>query len=136
MDFLVATFQTLPAFLIYIAVTVGLLTGFAMLYLVVTPYPEFALIRRGNAAAAINFSAALIGFTLPLASLVAHAVNILDLALWSLVAAAVQILAHFVARMLVADFSDRIEDGNIAVATFAASIALCLGILNATCLSY
>jgi putative membrane protein len=136
MNFIATTFQTLPAFLIYLAVASGLLTAFAALYLFVTPYSELALIKRGNAAAAINFSAALLGFTLPLASLVAHAVNVVDLLLWAVVAAMVQILAHFVARFLFGDFAQRIEHGNVAVATVAASISLCLGVLNATCLSY
>ncbi|MEO8558884.1 MAG: DUF350 domain-containing protein [Rhodospirillales bacterium] len=136
MDFILSTFQTLPNFLIYLAVAAGLLAGFAVLYLWITPYAELALIQRGNAAAAVNFSAALLGFTLPLASLVAHAVNVIDLALWALVAAVVQIVAHFIVRALIPGFAGRIEDGNVAVGTFAAGISLSLGVLNAACMSY
>jgi putative membrane protein len=136
MDFIATTFQTLPAFLIYVAVSAGLLTGFAGLYLWITPYAELALIRRGNVAAAINFVATLLGFTLPLASLVSHAVNIVDVALWAVVAAIVQILAHVVARLLIADMPRHIEDGNAAVAILAAGISVCLGVLNAACLVY
>lgn len=136
MDFLATTFQTLPAFLIYVAVCAGLLAAFTGIYLWITPYAELALIRRGNIAAAINFVATLLGFTLPLASLVAHAVNIVDLALWAVVAAIVQILAHVVARVLIAEMPRHIEDGNAAVATLAAGISVCFGILNAACLVY
>lgn len=136
MDFIVTTFQTLPNFLIYLAVASGLLAGFTAIYLWVTPYAELALIRRGNAAAAINFAASLLGFTLPLASLVAHAVNVVDMALWALVAAVVQIVAHFIVRALIPGFAERIEDANIAVATFAAGISLSLGVLNAACMTY
>lgn len=136
MDFIATTFQTLPAFLIYVAVCVGLLTAFAALYLWITPYAELALIRRGNVAAAVNFVATLLGFTLPLASLVSHAVNIVDVALWAVMAAIVQILAHVVARVLIADMPRQIESGNAAVATLAAGISVCFGILNAACLVY
>ena len=136
MDFIVATFQTLPNFLIYICVAVGLLAAFVTLYLWITPYAELALIQRGNAAAAINFGASVLGFTLPLASVIAHSVNILDTALWSLVAAVVQIVAHFIVRAVIPRFGGRIEDGNIAVATFAATISLSLGVLNAACMTY
>jgi putative membrane protein len=135
MDFVVATFQTLPNFIIYICVAVGLLAGFTVIYLWITPYAELTLIRRGNAAAAINFGASVLGFTLPLASVIAHAVNILDVVLWSGVAAVVQIVAHFLVRALIRGFGERIEDGNIAVATFAATVSLSLGVLNAACMT-
>jgi putative membrane protein len=136
MDFIVSTFQTLPNFLIYIAVAAALLTAFTAVYLWITPYAELALIRRGNAAAAVNFSASLLGFTLPLASVIAHAANIVDVVLWALVAAVVQIVAHFIVRALIPGFAERIEDANVAVATFAAGISLSLGVLNAACMTY
>jgi len=136
MDFVVATFQTLPNFIIYICVAVGLLAAFTVLYLWITPYAELALIRRGNAAAAVNFGASVMGFTLPLASVIAHAVNILDVVLWSGVAAVVQIAAHFLVRALIPGFGERIEDGNVAAATLAATVSLSLGVLNAACMTY
>jgi putative membrane protein len=51
---------TLPAFLAYFAVAMGLLVLFLLVYLNVTPYHEVALIRAGNAAAAVSLAGALL----------------------------------------------------------------------------
>ena len=49
----------LPAFAAFFATAVVLLGGFLALYVVVTPYNELALIREGNAAAALSLGGAL-----------------------------------------------------------------------------
>ena len=73
-------------FLIYFSVALLLLVAFTLIYTKVTPYNEIALIRKGNTAAAISLSGALIGFAMPLASTVANAVNLLDLLLFAVLA--------------------------------------------------
>ena len=64
----------LPSFLSYLVVAMLLLTGFLLIYVKVTPYDEIDLIRKGNVAAAISLSGALLGFAMPVANVIAHSV--------------------------------------------------------------
>ena len=68
--------NSLPAFASFFLTAVVLLGVFAVLYELVTPYNELALIREGNAAAAITLGGAIIGFALPIAVSVAVSQNL------------------------------------------------------------
>src|SRR5438552_18662615 len=126
----------LPNFLLYFALALVLLTIFVAIYVRVTSYREFVLIRGGNVAAAISLSGALIGFVLPLASAIAHSVNPLDMAVWSASALLVQLVAYAVVGRLIPHFGEAIQAGRIAPAALLATVSLCAGILNAACLTY
>jgi putative membrane protein len=127
---------TLPAFLAYLALALGYLAAFLAAYVWVTPYPEWALIRQGNAAASLALSGATLGFCLPLASVISHSVGLRDMALWGLVALGVQVLAFVLLRLVHAEVCDRIARGEMAAGTLVASGSLCVGVLNAACLTY
>ena len=47
----------------------------------------------------------MLGFALPVASAVAHAADIVDCIIWSIIALVVQIIAYYVARIPVPDLS-------------------------------
>jgi len=64
--------STLPNFLAYFVVGAGLTALFVVLYASLTPQRDIALIRGGNSAAAIALVGGLIGFVVPLASVIAH----------------------------------------------------------------
>jgi putative membrane protein len=105
---------------------------FAAIYLRVTPWPELRLIRAGNAAAAASFSGALLGYALVLASVLAHAVSRGDLLVWGVIGLAVQVLAFFVARLLLGpELTRRMEEGQVASGLFLGVISLTAGMLNA-----
>lgn len=123
-------------FLIYFALALVLLVAFTFIYMKVTPYNEIALIREGNTAAAISLSGALLGFALPLASTVANAVNLTDLALFAVLATVAQLVVFVLARMLMPGLTASIERGNTAKATFLAAISISVGMLNAAALVY
>jgi putative membrane protein len=123
-------------FLIYFAVALLLLVAFTFIYVKVTPYNEIALIRDGNTAAAISLSGALLGFALPLASTVANAINLIDLALFAALATVVQLVVFVFARMLMPGLTESIEGGNVAKATFLAAVSIAVGMLNAAALVY
>lgn len=127
---------TLPGFLAYFVTGLVLLAGSMWAYLRVTPHDELAMIRGGNAAAAITLGGSMIGFTLPIASAFAHSLNIVDAAVWSLVALVVQLACFFVvARLLGGDWRAAMERGECSGATLKAAVAICVGMLNAACLS-
>jgi putative membrane protein len=127
---------TLPGFLAYFLCGIVLL-GLAMVaYVQVTPHSELAMIRAGNTAAAITLGGAMIGFCLPIASAFQHSVNIVDAAVWSLVALVVQIAVFFaVAKLLGGEWRAAMERGETAGAVFTAAAAIAVGLLNAACLS-
>ncbi len=126
----------LPGFLIYFVVAIALLAFAMATYLRVTPHDEMALIRAGNAGAAIGFGGAIIGFALPIASAFAHSVNILDAAVWAVVALLVQLLAFFVvAKLLGSGWRVAMEKGESAGSILKAAVAIAVGMLNAACLS-
>jgi putative membrane protein len=128
--------STLPNFLIFFAIAVALLVLFTAIYVAVTPHKEFALIRAGNTAAAVSLSGAVIGFVIPLASVIVHSLNLIDTLVWGAVALIVQILVFFVARLLVPGLPKAIEEGQIATAWTLAAFSIAVGILNAACMTY
>ncbi len=127
---------TLPGFLLYFVTGVALLGGAMFVYMRVTPHDELGMIRAGNAGAAIALGGAMLGFAMSIASSFAHSLNIVDAAVWSLVALAVQIGVFFVvARLLGSEWKGALERGEVAGATLKASVAIAVGMLNAACLS-
>ena len=126
----------LPNFLLYFALALVLLTIFVAIYVRVTSYREFVLIRGGNVAAAISLSGALIGFVLPLASAIAHSVNPVDMVAWGAIALVVQLVVYAAVSRLVPHFREAIEANRAAPAALLAVLAVSVGILNAACLTY
>jgi putative membrane protein len=136
MDFLRLTLAGFDDFVVYFAASLAMVALFLAVYVRITPYREFELIRAGNAAAAASLSGALLGFVLPLASAVAHSVNLVDMAIWGAIALAVQIAGYGVARTLLPGIASGIPSGNVAHGVFVGVLSLAVGILNAACMSY
>lgn len=126
----------LPAFLAYFAAAVGFFALFVLMYIGLTPYRELALIRQGNAAAAASLSGAMLGFVLPLASAIAHSVGLVDMAVWALIALAIQLLTYVAARLLLPDLARDIPAGKVAPGVFLGALSLAVGVLNAACMTY
>ena len=127
---------TLPNFLVYLAIGIGLLAAFMLAYAWLTPQRELPLIRQGNVSASVVFGGTLLGFALPLASAIAHSVNIVDLALWGAIACIVQAFASLVLRLLIRDLRAHVEADRVSVAITMASLKLAMGLLNAAAIVY
>ncbi|MEK7245810.1 MAG: DUF350 domain-containing protein [Pseudomonadota bacterium] len=128
--------ETLPVFLFFFVIALMLLAVFTAIYVWITPHKEFTLIRAGNAAAATSFAGAIIGFVIPLASVIANSLNIIDMLVWGAIAMVAQIAVFAVARVLMPDLLKAIEAGQIAPAAMLAAFSLAIGILNAACMTY
>ena len=126
--------NSLPAFASFFLTAVVLLGVFAVLYELVTPYNELALIREGNAAAAITLGGAIIGFALPIAVSVAVSHNLYAMVGWAVVAGIVQLLVYVAARLALPRINEAIPQGKIASGIFLASLSVGVGILNAGCI--
>ncbi len=127
---------TLPAFLAYFAISIAMLAAFITIYVWITPYKEFAMIKAGNNAPAITLAGAVIGFVLPLNALVKAAVNVEDLLIWGGIILIVQVLAFLITNLLFRQLKQNIIDGQISSAIFLAMISLAVGMLNAACVGY
>jgi putative membrane protein len=129
------TLAGLPAFLAYFCVSLVIVVGYLYLYTWMTPHDEFALIRKNVPGAAISLGLSLLGFSLPVASAIAHAANIVDCVIWSLIALCVQLVVFYVARIPVPDLSKRIAAGELAPAIWLGLASLAAGVLSAASMS-
>jgi putative membrane protein len=125
----------LPAFLLYFALGLLLLAAFLAIYGAVTPYNEIALIRDGNAAAAISLGGATIGYVLPLSRAIAQSVSVVDMLAWGVVALTAQLVVYFVVAKAVPHFPEAIRAGRVSGATFLAALAVAVGLLNAAAMT-
>ena len=119
------------AFLQWFGISLLLFSGFAVVYRYTTPHPEIKLIREGNVSTAVAFGAAMLGYALPLASVMMHGANLVDLTQWGLVAMLVQLAVYFALRLLFRDYTKHIAEDRIATAVFGAFVSIAVGILNA-----
>ena len=122
-------------FLFYIVSAVVLLALFQFIYTRITPHKEFELIRENNTAAAVALAGAVIGFALPLASVISHSVSLLDFVVWAVIAFVVQLLAFLVISLVLKGLPARIQKGEIAAGIYVAAIAVSIGLLNAACMT-
>lgn len=136
MDHVINYVDTFPVFLAYFAVAITLMALFLIIYVRVTPYHEFALIKQGNPAPAITLSGSLIGFILPLCSVIKASVSLLDLAIWGAIALLVQIIAFLVINRIFPSVTLHVLKGETSSAILFAAITLGVGMINAACMSY
>ena len=131
----VNSLSTFPNFAIYFVSAVVLTALFLTLYTGLTPHREIRLIRDGNIAAAVAVAGGLLGFVIPLASVIAHSASLVDVAIWGVIALVVQIAGFMVARLVLPHLPQAIEDGSVSDAIFLAGLSLALGILDAACMA-
>ena len=136
MDLLQRSIAGLPAFLLYLGVSLTLLAFFITVYVWITPYRELELIRNGNAAAAASLSGTVLGFAIPVAHAVAQAVNLADMVLWAVIALVVQLIVFFAVTRVIPGIARDIPEGRIAQGVFLGAVSLATGILNAACMTY
>jgi putative membrane protein len=135
-NFAGSSLSTLPAFIAYLATASVLVAAFLAVYTALTPHREWALIRAGNAAASLSLGGALLGFCLPLASVIAHSSLLIDVAIWGLIALFVQLLVWWLVEKTMSDLAGRVERGDVAAGAFLAITSLAAGIVNAACMTY
>jgi putative membrane protein len=126
----------LPAFLVYFCTAILAVVAYLLIYTRITPHNEFQLIRDNDPAAAIALGLSLLGFTLPVVSAVAHADNVVDCLIWSLIALVVQIGVFFLVKIPVPNLSQRIAEGQMAPAIWLGLSSLSAGALNAAAMIY
>ena len=94
------------------------------------------MIREGNTAAAIGFGGALLGYTFPLASAIAHSVAFIDMLIWGGIGFLVQIAVLGAIRVSIPGLFRDMESAKIAPAVLLALISISVGIINAAAMTY
>lgn len=130
------SFAGFDDFLVYLGIALVYLAVFVALYIRITPYREMQLIREGNMAASFSLSGAILGFIVPLASAIQHSVNLIDMAIWGLVAMVVQIAAFVAVKLAIPSINRDIPDNKGAQGFFLGSLSLGVGLLSAACMSF
>jgi putative membrane protein len=82
-----------------------------------------------GAAVALGLSA--VGFALPLTSAIGHAANVVDCAIWGVIALIVQIAVYYLVRLTIPDLSERIQKGELAAAIWLGLTSVTAGMLSA-----
>jgi putative membrane protein len=126
----------LPQFLAYLVASLALIAIFVVLYSLLTPQRDLALIRRGNAAAAVNLGGALLGFAIPLSKSVSQSHDLVDMVIWSSVALVVQLAIFFLSGLVIAHESRKIAEGDMAAAAFLAFAAVAGGFVTSASMTY
>jgi putative membrane protein len=129
------TLAGLPAFLTYFCVSVAVVVGYIYVYTWITPHDELELINKNVPGAAISLGLSLVGFSLPVASAIAHAANIVDCIIWSVIALVVQVIVFFIVKIPIPDLPKRIAQGELAPAIWLGLASLAAGVLSAASMS-
>ncbi|MEJ0058690.1 MAG: DUF350 domain-containing protein [Terricaulis sp.] len=103
-----------PDFILQLAVAIGLFIASLIIYVLMTPHKEMALIRAGNPSAALAFAGVVVGLAIPLGSCLAHSFGLIDLVIWGIVTLLLQLIAFRFADMFLRGLPRRIAEGDVA----------------------
>src|SRR5262245_27495672 len=101
-------------FAAYVATGAVLIAAFIFAYEKFTPYREIQMIKEGNVAASISIVGAIIGFSLPIASVIIHSQWLDVMIQWSLIALIAQFAAYLAVALVLRGFKDMMNEGNVA----------------------
>jgi len=124
-----------PQMLLHLALTFALLIGGAVLYGLLTPWEEIALIRDGNSAAAVAFAGVLVGLAIPLALSLSVSTSLRDIALWGVATVALQLLAFRIVDVILTGLPQRIQEGEISAAVLLVGAKLATALVLAAALT-
>jgi putative membrane protein len=126
----------LPAFLAYFCTAAIIVAAYLYAYTWITAHNEFECIRKNMPGAAIAVGLSLLGFALPLAAAISHSSNLIDCAIWGIIALIVQVGVYYAARMVIPDMSARIEAGEIAPAIWLGLASVTAGVLSSASMTW
>ena len=120
-----------PVTLLHVLITLLILAAGAAIYTLTTPHKQIALVREGNAAAAVSFGGVLIGLALPLAASLAASVSLPEIALWGATTVCVQLAVFRLTDLALHDLPLRIAEGEMAAAALLVGAKLATAVVLA-----
>ena len=124
-----------PVMVLHLAVTLGLMLAGSVIYALLTPWKEIALIREGNSAAAVAFAGVLIGLAIPLAVSLSVSTSVRDIAIWGVATVVLQLFAFRVVDTVLTGLPQRIQDGEISAAVLLVGAKLATALILAAALT-
>ena len=124
-----------PTTVAHLAVTLALLAAGAVIYALLTPWKEIALIREGNSAAAVAFAGVLVGLAVPLAVSLSVSGSVRDILIWGGATVVLQLLAFRVVDLLLTGLPQRIQEGEISAAVLLVGAKLATAVILAAALT-
>ncbi len=118
-----------PNFIIQLGVALGLFVTSLIIYVLMTPHKELALIRAGNPSAALAFGGVVVGLAIPLGSCLAYAFGLWDLVIWGVITLLIQLLVFRFADMFLRGLPRRIAEGDVAAAVFLMSVKIGIALI-------
>ncbi len=118
-----------PVTLLHFSITALILFLGATLYVLMTPHREIALIRDGNAAAAVSLGGVLVGLALPLAVSMNASTSVVEIALWGASTVVVQLLVFRLVDLFLRGLPQRIQEGEVAAAALLVGAKLATAIV-------
>jgi len=118
-----------PDFILQLGVALGLFVASLIIYVIMTPHKELALIRAGNPSAALAFGGVVVGLAIPLGSCLAYAFSLWDLLIWGVVTLLLQLLAFRFADMFLRGLPRRIAEGDVAAAIFLMTVKIGIALI-------
>lgn len=114
----------LPWLIFYLTIVSVIYVLGIIIYTRLTPHKELLLIQQGNMAAAVSFSALIIGLALPLAACLVNKISLIDVAVWGTVSLFLQLFLFRVTDAIFRGMPERIEAGEVPAATVLAAFKL------------
>lgn len=120
-----------PWLIFYLLLVTAIYLAGLFIYVKLTPHKELQLVQEGNMAAAISFSALVIGLALPLAACLVNKYSLFDVLLWGTVSLFLQLFLFRVTDAIFRDMPRRIEAGEVPAATVLAAFKIAGSIMLA-----
>ncbi len=118
-----------PDFVIQLGIALGLFIASLIIYVLMTPHKELALIREGNPSAALAFGGVVVGLAIPMGSCLTYAYGAVDLLIWGVLTLLLQLLAFRFADIFLRGLPRRIAEGDVAAAIFLMSVKIGLALI-------
>ena len=118
-----------PTTLLHAGVAILILFLAAALYILLTPHKEVALIREGNAAAAVSLGGVLVGLAAPLALSLNSSTSLIEICVWGVSTVMVQLLVFRLVDIMLRGLPQRIQDGEVAAAALLVGAKLATALI-------
>ena len=123
--------EAFPRFLIWTASAGVMLVVSSTIYVLLTPWKEFAEVKRGNTAAGLALGGAIAGLALPMSSALASSITLIDFAIWGVVALLLQLIVYRLVDLLLGGKPRRIEQDELGAAAVLVSAKLASALILA-----
>ena len=120
-----------PWLIFYLLLVTAIYLVGIFIYVKLTPYKELELVQNGNMAAAVSFSALVIGLALPLAACLVNRFSLPDVFVWGTISLFLQLFLFRVTDAIFSDMPRRIERDEVPAATVLAAFKIAGSIMLA-----